>query len=664
MSVIAKYLISLLLLFCVTDITRGQVDSVMNVIHSLPCDTVRLNELSKYCEKRIDTPDELVFLDTLLSESIRQGNIDYQAFAYRNKVRHYFNLNKPKEAQTAAESAISFLRAHKKYSQLFDVKSMLINMHTNRKEYEISIRKGHDMYNEAELLNDSRGKISACYVLAYACYVSKRYTEAIDWCRSGIDLSIKLSGQSVMEVAEFYFMMAESCYGLKEMDSMKLYVDSVNKTLSAYAKKHSKDLTEHYPYYQLWLYCRYATDRLHVNALKDALFFLEKASALMDRYKYDIYKDLYYYTWSDYYLAIGEHDQAMEALEKAREYELGWRPPGENPEYLKKRAMIYYAMKDYPAAADEMQRSFLLADSLAGVRFVDQSRQLRSIYDMSRLEAESKKQLFIIQIQIILVVSLCIAVLLLFYYLFRFYRMKKELAVAVQKACQADEKTSGFLQNMGKEVQVFLKDISSLSDALIREPESVKKQEYATQICCRNERAQRVIFDILDVSKIESDRMQFQYEEVSLNGLVEEVCSSVLQDIPKGVTIQLQPSEDILFPADPMRLNRALFNLLHYAVMHTCGGRICVQYENRDNEVRFAISGENWSMSEDEYQSLFDRLAQTSGRLEDMRLEMLISHGLIVKMGGTMTVSPASAGGTCFEFVLPNNPSLIIDNRK
>lgn len=663
MSVIAKYLISLLLLFNVTGITWGEVDSAMNVIRSLPCDTMRLNELRKCSQQRIDTPDELVFLDTLLNESIRQGNIDYQVFAYRNRVRHYFNRNKLKEAQLVAEPAVRFLRKHKKYAQLFDVKSMLINMYTNCKQYEISIREGHDMYDEAELLNDSRGKISACYVLGYACYVSKRYTEAIFWCRHGIDLSLKLSDEPMMEVAEFYFMIAESFYGLEEMDSMKLYVDSVNKTLSVYAKKHSKELTEHCPYYLLWMYCRYATDRMHFNDPEKALSFLEKASALMDRYKYDIYKDLYYYIWSDYYLAVGELDQAMKSLEKAREYELGWLQSGESPKYLKKRAVIYYAMEDYQAAADEIQRSSHLADSLAGVRFMDQSRQLRSIYDMNRLEAESKKQLFIIQIQVVLVVSLCIAVLLLFYYLFRFYRMKKELAVAVEKACQEDEKTSGFLQNMGKEVQVFLKDISDLSDALIREPETVKKQEYATQICCRNERAQRVIFDILDVSKIESDRMQFQYEEISLNGLVEEVCSTVLQDIPNKVTIRLQPCEEILFSTDPMRLNRALFNLLHYAVTHTYGGCICVQYENRGNEVCFTISGENWSMSEDEYRSLFDRLAQTSGRLEDMRLEMLISHGLIVKMGGALTVSPSPAGGTRFEFVLPNNPLLIIDNR-
>ena len=662
MSIAAKYLISMLLLFCVAGMTRGEADSVMNVIRSLPCDSVRLNELSRWCKKTMDTPDELIFLDTLLNESIYQGNIDYQALAYRNKVRHYFNLNKFEDAQLAAETAVHFLHIHKKYSQYFDVKSMLINMYTNRKEYEISIRKGHEMYNEAGLLNDSRGKISACYVLAYACYVSKRNKEAIEWCKHGIDLSLELSGEPMMEVAEFYFMMAESCYGLKEMDSMKLYVDSVNKVLSDYAKKHSKDLTEYYLYYQLWLYCRYATDRLHFNEPKNALSFLEKAAALMERYKYDIYKDLYYYTWSDYYLAVGQYGEAMKALEKARGYELGWLS-GENPEYEKKRAMIYYAMEDYPAAADEMQQSFQLADSLADVRFIDQSRQLRSIYDMNRLEAESEKQLFIIQIQIVLVVSLCIAALLLFYYLFRFYRMKKELAVAVKKACLADEKTSGFLQNMGKEVQVFLKDISSLSDALIQESETVKKQEYATQICYRNERAQRVIFDILDVSKIESDRMQFQYEEISLNGLVEEVCSTILQDIPKGVTIRLLPCEDILLPADPVRLNRALFNLLHYAVMHTCGGCICVQYENRGDEVHFSISGENWPMSEEESLSLFDRLAQTSSRLEDMRLEMLISHGLIVKMGGAMTVSPDSAGGTCFEFVLPNNSSLIIDNR-
>jgi len=164
--------------------------------------------------------------------------------------------------------------------------------------------------------------------------------------------------------------------------------------------------------------------------------------------------------------------------------------------------MIYYARGDYRTATDEILRSAFLADSMNNVRFIQQSKQLRSVYDMNRLEAESERRIFIIHIQIVLVLALCAVVFLLFYYLFRFYRMKQELAVAVKKACEADRKTSGFLHNMGHEVQVFLQDISGLSDALIEESENSKKQEYATEICLRNERAQRVIFDILDVSKI------------------------------------------------------------------------------------------------------------------------------------------------------------------
>ena len=287
--------------------------------------------------------------------------------------------------------------------------------------------------------------------------------------------------------------------------------------------------------------------------------------------------------------------------------------------------------------------------------FAEQSGQLRPAYDMERLEAESEKRIFIIHVQIVLVLALSITVLLLFFYLFRFYRIKKELAAAVKKARRADEKTSGFLQNMSHEVQVFLQDISGLSDALIRESETGKKQEYAAEICSRNERAQRVIFDILDVSKIESGRMQFQYEKISLNGLAEEVCSSIRQNIPDDVEILLLPCEDRTFTADPARLNRALFNLLHYAATHTCGGRILIKYESRGNEVYFTISGENWTMAQEEYQSLFDRLAQTSGRLEEMKLEMLISRGLLLKMGGTWTVFPDSSGRTRIEFILPDH---------
>ncbi len=654
MSVIAKYLISLLLLFYTTAMAWGQVDSVMKSIHSLPCDTVRLVELWKWSKKAMDSPDELIYLDTLLNEATRQGNIDYQSFVYRNKVRHYFNLNEFEGARQATEAAVRFLREHKKYSLLFDVRSMLINMYTDREEYEISLWKGHEMYKEAEALDDDRGKVSACYVLAYACYFSQRNREAIDWCRRGLDLALKYPDEST-EGIEFLFMTAESYYNLKMMDSVKLYVDSAYRKLSVYAESRSRSIPEYYSFYQLWKFCRYATGYLCHHDLENARASLEEAAALMKGYKYDVYRDLYYYTWSDYYLAAGKYEEAMDALEKGREYEFEWSP-AESSEYPKKRAMIYYARGDYRTATDEILRSAFLADSMNNVRFIQQSKQLRSVYDMNRLEAESERRIFIIHIQIVLVLALCAVVFLLFYYLFRFYRMKQELAVAVKKACEADRKTSGFLHNMGHEVQVFLQDISGLSDALIEESENSKKQEYATEICSRNERAQRVIFDILDVSKIESDRMQFQYERISLNGLVEEVCSSLLPNVPDKVKIRLLPCEDRLFTTDPVRLNRVLYKLLHYAGTHACGGCIRIKYESRENEVCFTISGDNWIMEQEEYQYLFDRLVQTSGRLEDMQLEMLISQGLIVRMGGTLTVFPDRSGGTRFEFVLPDQP--------
>lgn len=288
--------------------------------------------------------------------------------------------------------------------------------------------------------------------------------------------------------------------------------------------------------------------------------------------------------------------------------------------------------------------------------FAEPSGLFRPAYDMDRLEAESEKRIFIIRIQIVLVLALSITVLLLFYYLSRFYRIKQELAVAAKKACRADKKTSGFLQNMSHEVQVFLQEISGLSDALIQESDPGKKQEYATEICSRNERAQRVIFDILDVSKIESDRMQFQYEKISLNGLVEEVCSSIRQQIPDDVEILLLPCESRSFTTDPVRLNQVLSNLLHYAATHTAGGRILIKYESLANEICFTISGENWTMTQEEYQFLFDRLVQTSGKLEDMKLDMLISRGLLVKMGGALTVFPDPSGGTRFEFILRDHP--------
>ena len=650
MERVIRLIIFMLLFACVADKAGCQVDSVMGIIHSLPRDTVRLHELEKWVKKTMDTPDELVLLDTLLLEATRLKHTEYQAMAYRNKVRHYYNANNLEKAQIEAETAIPFFREHKIYTRLFDVESMLITLYTNRQEYEYSLLKGKEMYKEAEVLNNNEGKAAACYVLAYACYASGRVREALEWGQKGIAL-IGNEGdrQSLMEL---YFLQVECSLNLSKLQDFKAYLDSVQMLLIADEKEDTDNAVRNYSYYWLWLNCRYATFFIENKDLSQAEMFLKVASGHIDDRSYNIYLDLLHFTWSDYYLALGRYEKAMDELEIGYAY-IQDKEAEVDVEQLRKKARIDYQMGNYSRAAYEIQRSIQMSDSLNSIRFIDQSQQLRTIYDVNRLKVEAKERTFVVRVQTVITLFLCGSIFALCFFFIRFHRMRRQLASAAKSAQIADQNTSLFLNNMGREVKNFLEEMSGLSDQLIETQAEEKRQEYATTICSRNERAQKVIFDILDFSKVESGRMQFHYEHIDLPEFVSMVLFNLREYIPKDVEIYLDSSEHLLFVTDSYRLNQILTSLLRYAVMHTGPGALHFCYEVKEQEVLFQISGKEWTMSQEEYDSIFDRILQSTSQLEEMDLGMIISKGLVLALGGVLNVCPDPEGGTRFECVIP-----------
>lgn len=650
-------LIASVLLFavCTVNVAWCQVDSAMKAIRSLPQDTFRFKELEKWVDITIDTPDELLFLDTLLAEATRYKNVTYQAIAHRNKVRHYHNANKLKKAEEVAGPALAFFKSNKLYSRLFEVEGMIIGLYINRREYEFSLQKAHEMYQEAEALNSRDGKVTACYVISHACHVSGRFREAIDWSRKGIDLISNqkdLTQLDLQSLMELYYVMAESSLSLADMELFKYCLDSVEQQLLAYKREVAGKRELDYSFYWLWLYSRYAAYSLSKNDLEQTRIHLKDASLYLNSRSYGLYHDIFHFACSDYYLAVGDYDLAMIELEKGA---VCYRrlTSEEEPEFFRKKAKIYYEMGYYPLAASDLKTYVHISDSLNSIRFVNQSEQLRTIYDMNRLEAESKERTFIIQVQIVMAIFLCATIFILFFFLYRFHKMKRHFVSAAKNALMADQNTSLFLNNMGREVKRFLEEMSALSDKLIDTADQEKCQEYATAIRVRNERAQKVIFDILDFSKIESGRMQFYYETIDLHEFASMVLFHLRELLPQNVKISLEPSDTIIFATDVSRLNQILTSLLSYAMRNTKSGTIYLSYEEREQEVLLKISGKEWTMPDVEHNSLFDRIFHSSSRLEKMDLGMIISRGLIHSLGGSLTVYPGSLGGTRFEFTLP-----------
>lgn len=630
--------------------TLCPADSMLEIIQSMPQDSSRLHKIEECRLQIIDTPGEITLLEILLKEAQQQNNIKYQALAYRNRIRYYSNALDKKNAVSVSDSATYFFRKHKLYQSLFETEIMIINLYTWDSEYEYSILKGNEMYEEAKSIDCKEGIISACYTLGYACYASGRYREAASWYKQGIKL-IKDSVKTGTELIDLNLVLTENYISWKKTDYARLYLDSVQIHLLNYEETNTKISPDHFDFYRLWIHARKATFYLEDNYPDKAKNELDLARKYTDSTIYDIYKDIMYFAYSDYYLATGDYEKALDALEQGIHIQKKQQRE-DTSTFLRKKAQIYYKSGDLDLATNYIQKSIRLADSLNLDRFSKQSSQLSSIYEINKLEAEGMKQVQVIRMQILLLIFLCLFTLILGFFFLHFRKIKKQILTAAQQAQHTEQSTSGFLSNLSREIQTFFGEIAHLSDLLIRESRPKERKEFAARLQKQNEIAQLIIFDILDISKIESDRMKFLYEEVNLNGLLNEISSSSLNHVSPECQLTLVPGPDIIFITDAVHLSHILKNLIYYVIIQTKSGKVRFGYTPQKKSIRFFISGNGWIISDETRKTMFDRIAQTSGKLEDINLKMIICKGLITKMGGSINfISDSLSSG--FEFILP-----------
>lgn len=639
--------------FFVTGLSASTSEESLKSLMNLPNDSLKLQILFDLSRRNIDAPIELTYLDILLKEASRQTNIKYQVLAYRNKVRYYYNLLAFDSMTYYKEQAEPFLLKNRQYDVLIELESMVINTHAYRGEYEFALVKANKMYNEARQLNDENGLIAACENLAFAYHSSQRYKESIRCYKEALSLIEKQGGRYTYRM-QLALTMTDAMFSCGEIDSAKVSLAALKHLLQTYelGDDNSLEVRVRLSEYWLWLYARYADVAIREKRLDKAIPYLDKAEQYARAGVNNIFFDLLYYTYVDYYLEIGDCERALEYEKKAAEVALQYEGRY-TPKMIHVQARIYEKKKNFKTASSLFRQELSLSDSINRQRFSTQASQLRSIYEVDKLEAEGRREQLSVNQLVIMKASLSVLALVLALFILVFYKYKRKLSVATRYAEDSDDRTSEFLDSMSRAIKVSLAEISALSYRLINETEVDDRRQYAKKIKVTNDTLQHVIFNVLDVSKIESDKMKFNYAEVYLPGVMEEVQSMAARYKSSLVTFRVIPGPEIFFECDLTRLMQILDNLMRYMVSNTLEGDVCVGYNAGSGNVNFTISNTGLVLSDEDRRMLFDRRVQAGFKLQDMGLDLVVCKELIFKMGGDISVSSGKEKGTVLYFALP-----------
>lgn len=618
-------------------------------------ETAEMKRLYDLILQNMDTPAEWSYLDSLEREAIQAGSLKYQGLVYRNRIRYYYNKINFDSAVYYADRAIPFFKKNSQRENLTDVKSMIVNLHTWRHEYEFALRKGYEMYDESEREGDRKGMVDASENIGFALVCSFRERDALDWYRKCLALLRSDEGQEVHEMQ--MEILAIDCFlTLGEIDSMGVHLESLHELLTDFELNRDRlengkvRVTE----YWVWLYAQSAEAALKKGAFEQARIYLNEA----ERYVYQgvetMSMEVYYWAYSNYYQAIGDYPRALEAEKNSSKYSLVYK--GKMPGQLYRFAAIYENMGNLKQAISLYQEGLALSDSINTDLFSTQVSQFNSIYGVKELTEERiHSRMEVGQLSVVLA-SLLSFTFLLGIFVFLFHQYGKRLAEETRKAKEEDRKTTIFLDSVSREIRLALDTIAELSRELINEPDAKEKKRYSELVRSKNGALQRVIFNILDVSKIESDRMVFNPTRIYLPDMMSQIEGWATHLMSSGRSVKLLSASGLYIMSDRSRLKQVLESLLYYLIYQSSQGDIIMEYHSRDGVVEFSLSCAELNLGDEERDLLFDRQVQAGKSLEDMglELELVICKDLVIKMGGILSLSEKEQVGIGFMFTLPD----------
>ena len=261
--------------------------------------------------------------------------------------------------------------------------------------------------------------------------------------------------------------------------------------------------------------------------------------------------------------------------------------------------------------------------------------------------------------------------MLTYYDITELERAKEALLIARDEAEEATRAKSRFLANMSHELRTPLNAVIGITELLKEEAEDERNEsliEPLQRIGAAGRHLLNLIDNILDLSKIEANRLEIQIDEFDVREIIDEVVTTVEPLAERnGNRLRILCDDDMgTMRSDDTKVRQIMINVLGNACKFTEGGEVGLEVhrlvENGVGWLDMRFTDTGIGMNEKQLARLFEEFEQgdaaTTRRFGGTGLGLVISQRLCTILGGEIEVASIPGKGTTFTVRLPTDLSV------
>ncbi|MBL8915077.1 MAG: response regulator [Archangium sp.] len=241
-----------------------------------------------------------------------------------------------------------------------------------------------------------------------------------------------------------------------------------------------------------------------------------------------------------------------------------------------------------------------------------------------------------------------------------FYRAQQ---FALSRAEDANRAKSLFLATISHEIRTPMNGVLGMTEVMLTEAKDERTREQLGVIQRSGELMVSLINDLLDLTKLEAQKLKLDVIDFDLHALVGDVAQlfeARAKEKKLTLVVGIEPDVQRVRRGDALRLRQVLFNLVSNALKFTESGSVTITLAQRDGQLHFAVHDTGIGISEEAQGRLFSIFEQadatTTRRFGGTGLGLALARQLVALMGGTLDVNSAPGVGSRFFFQLELAP--------